>query len=61
MDYAPIARVILRYLVGGAFMGSTVIGDQLATDPDLVRIASAKIAVGIEVAYALAKKWGWRT
>lgn len=59
----PFIRIILRYGVG-AVIGYEV-GNQLATDPDVVVVASAAGAalVGIvtEGFYYLAKRWGWKT
>lgn len=55
-----IARIILRYVVGAAFMGSSAIGEQIALDPDIVEILAVFVGVGIEAAYTLAKRWGWR-
>ena len=59
MNYAPIARIILRYLVGAAFMGSAALGEQLAADPDLVSMGAVGIAAVVEGAYAMAVKKGW--
>jgi hypothetical protein len=56
-----IARILLRYLVGMAFAGSSVIGDQLATDPDIVMAVSALIGFAVEAAYVWAKRRGWAT
>ena len=61
MDYGPIVRIILRYLVGAAFMGSQAIGDQLAADPDLVAIGSLIIGALVEAYYAWAKRRGGAT
>lgn len=61
MTYAPIARIALRYVVGGVIMGSDKIGDRLAADPDLVAVAALLIAAGVEGGYALAKSRGWAT
>ena len=55
------ARIILRYLVGAAFARSPLIGDQLATDPDIVMVVSAVIGVSVEGAYVVAKLRGWVT
>lgn len=61
MDYAPIARIVLRYVLGAAFMGSDEIGLQLAADPDLVMTATVAIGAAVEGIYAFAKKKGWAT
>lgn len=59
MDYAPIARIILRYGIG-AVIGMAQ-GDMLAADPDLVTIVALGIGAGVELAYAMAKRKGWAT
>jgi preprotein translocase subunit Sec61beta len=56
-----IARILLRYVVGMGIAGSAVIGDQLATDPDIVMAVSAVIGLGVEWAYVIAKRRGWAT
>lgn len=57
MTWAPIARIIIRYIVG------LVIGmdaaDTLAGDPDVVTVAAAVIGLLVEAIYALAVKYGW--
>lgn len=55
------ARIILRYVVGAAFAGSPWLGEQLATDPDIVMAVSALIGVCVEFAYSMAKRHGWVT
>lgn len=59
MDYAPIARIIIRYVVG------LVIGmdaaETLQGDPDVVTMIAAGIGLVVEVAYGLAKRKGWAT
>lgn len=59
----PIIRIALRYGVG-AVIGYQI-GDQLASDPDVVAVATAGSAAVVGVAtewvYALARKLGWRT
>ena len=59
----PFIRICLRYGVG-AVIGYRI-GDQLASDPDVVAVATAGAAAVVgaltEGFYALAKKWGWRT
>lgn len=59
MNYAPYARIFVRYIVG------LVIGmdaaDTLAGDPDIVTIVAAAIGFGVEALYALAKQKGWAT
>ncbi len=58
-SYAPIARIILRYIVG-ALVGADT-GGILAGDPDLVTFIALGIGAGVEIAYTLAKKYGWMT
>lgn len=53
------ARLLLRYVVGGLFMGSVAIGNELALDPDLVEASAVLIGLCIEGFYFLAKKRGW--
>ncbi|MAK86524.1 MAG: hypothetical protein CMK96_06200 [Pseudomonas sp.] len=59
----PIARIVLRYGAGALF--GVPVGMQLASDADVVAVVAVVIggAVGVatEGAYALAKRWGWRT
>ena len=54
-----IARIVLRYVVGAVIMGSDQIGEQLATDPDLVMAVGGLIGLGIEAFYVFAKRKGW--
>jgi preprotein translocase subunit Sec61beta len=61
MTYAPLARIILRYIAGAGIMGSQALGNQLAADPDLVLYLSLGLAAAVEAAYAFAKKKGWST
>lgn len=59
----PIIRIILRYGVG-AVIGYEV-GAHLATDPDVVELATigatAIVGAVTELCYWLARKLGWRT
>lgn len=61
MKYAPIVRIILRYVVGAGIMGSSSIGDRLAADPDLIFYGSLAVAAVVEAAYAFSKRKGWAT
>lgn len=57
MNYAPIARIIIRYIVGlviGADMADT-----LAGDPDVVTVCALALGAACEFAYALAVRRGW--
>ena len=54
-----IARIILRYIVGGLLVGSVAAGDKLAADPDLVMALAALVGIGVEGFYAVAKRKGW--
>lgn len=59
----PLIRIILRYGVG-AVIGYEV-GNQLASDPDVIAVATvaatAVVGVATEGFYYLAKRWGWKT
>ena len=59
MQYAPIARIFLRYVIGGVIGAAQ--GDMLAADPDVVTFAALAIGAAVEAAYALAKRRGWAT
>lgn len=57
MNYAPIVRILIRYVVG------TIIGADaaalLAGDPDVITVGALLVGAAVEVAYSLAKKKGW--
>lgn len=57
-SFAPYIRIILRYGAGAGLFGSTALGDKLASDPDIIFIVSAGIAVAVELWYAIRKKFG---
>jgi hypothetical protein len=59
MDFAPIARIVLRYIIGGIIGAAQ--GDMLAADPDVVTVVALGIGAAVEVAYAVAKRKGWAT
>jgi hypothetical protein len=59
MDYAPIARIIIRYAVG-LIVGADAAG-LMAADPDMVTVAAVAIGGAVEVLYSVAKKKGWAT
>lgn len=59
MNYAPIARIFLRYAVG-AVIGMAQ-AEVLAADADIVSAVAVLIGVGVEAAYAWAKKRGGAT
>ena len=59
MNYAPIARIILRY-GAGAVVGLAQ-GDMLAGDPDIVSTLALALGASVEGAYAWAKKTGGTT
>lgn len=61
MNFAPIARILLRYLVGAAFFMGPEIGERLAADPDVVSTAALGLGLLVEGSYALAKRKGWKT
>jgi hypothetical protein len=59
MDYAPIARIILRYVVG-VLLGMDADGI-IAANPDLITIVAVALGAAVESFYAWAKKKGWAT
>lgn len=59
MSYAPIARILIRYVVG-LIVGADA-ADMLAGDPDVVTVAALALGAAVEVAYAFAKRKGWAT
>ncbi|OOY15059.1 hypothetical protein [Thioclava sp. DLFJ4-1] len=58
-QYAPIARIALRYVIGGIIGAAQA--DMLAGDPDLVTVLAMAIGALVEALYAIAKKKGWAT
>ena len=59
MDWAPITRIIVRYVVG-VIVGMDA-GEALAGDPDVITVAALVLGAAVEGAYALAKRKGWTT
>ena len=59
MNFAPIARIILRYGIG--YMVGSQAGDALALDPDAVLMLSLALGALVEIIYTLAKRRGWAT
>ena len=56
MQFAPIARIILRYGVG--FVVGRAIGDDLAADPDVVMFTAMGVGAAVEIVYTWAKRKG---
>lgn len=59
MNYAPLARIALRYGVG-AVIGLAQ-AETLAADPDVITVVALGIGAIVEGAYMLAKRKGWST
>ena len=59
MDYAPIARIIVRYIVG-AILGMDAAAT-LAGDPNVITVVATCVGLAVECVYALAKRKGWAT
>lgn len=59
MDYAPLARIILRY-IAGAVVGMES-AQALAGDPDIVFYVALGLGMLVEAVYAYARRNGWRT
>jgi hypothetical protein len=68
IGWAPIARIVLRYLIG---MGTAYawitpeVGEEIVRDPEmqlLIETALGAVAVSlVEGFYVLAKRFGWAT
>lgn len=68
MLFGPIARILIRYLVGALVMYGLLDApgaDQISNDPDIIALVAMVLATvagtATELAYALARRWGWRT
>jgi len=59
MDWAPWARIAIRYVVG-AVIGADQAG-LLAADPDLITVIALGVGMVVEGLYGLAKRKGWAT
>lgn len=59
MDFAPLARIALRYGIG--YLAGSGVGDALALDPDAVLAVSVALGAAVEAVYAMAKRRGWAT
>jgi len=57
MNWAPVARIIIRYGVG-AVIGMDQAG-VIAGDTDLVSVLALALGAGTEIFYAMAVKKGW--
>lgn len=61
---AIIARIALRYAAGALVAAGYLdadLGAEIGADPDILILVGGALGVGVELAYALAKKWGWGT
>ena len=57
MNFAPISRIILRYLAAALVTYGIVpvdVGAQIATDPDLIALLGLTLATLVELIYTLA-------
>lgn len=57
MQFAPIARILIRYVVG--LMIGVDLADTLAGDPDVVTVVALALGAAVEFAYSMAVKYGW--
>lgn len=68
IGWAPVARIVLRYLIG---MGTAYawitpeVGEELVRDPEMQVLLESLIGLaaagGVEGAYLMAKRFGWCT
>lgn len=59
MDFAPLARIALRYGIG--YLAGSEAGEALSMNPDLVLVLSLAMGAVVEWLYARAKKTGGAT
>lgn len=59
MDFAPWARIVLRYGIG--YLAGSEIGEQLALDQDAVLMLALALGAAVEGLYVIAKRKGWAT
>lgn len=59
-----IARIALRYAAGALVAAgyiSSETGQQIMADPEVLMLVGAGLGLGVEMAYAVAKRLGWKT
>lgn len=59
-----IARILLRYAAAALVTAGLLdadIANQIGADPDLLVLVGTGVGLGVEMAYAAAKKLGWAT
>ena len=60
----PWIRILLRYGAGVLAARALLpqeLADAIGNDPELAAAVAALVAVGVEGAYVIGKKLGWRT
>lgn len=61
---AIVARILLRYAAGALVAAGYFdadLGNQISVDPDILMIVGSVLGIGVELAYAFAKRRGWAT
>ena len=61
---AVFARILLRYLASALVTAGYLdadLGRQIGADPDILVIVGGVIGLGVEMAYAVAKRMRWAT
>lgn len=64
MTYLPIARIVLRYIIGALLAYGWIsadAADMLAVDPDIAILIAGLLSAVVEGGYALAKRRGGAT
>ena len=59
MDFAPWARIALRYGIG--YLAGSEVGEALAMDHDAVLVVALAMGAAVEAVYVWAKKKGGAT
>lgn len=57
--HAPLARILIRYVIG-ALIGADMAG-ALAADSDVVLVLATLLGLGNEALWLLARRRGWAT
>lgn len=61
---AVLSRIALRYLAAALVTAGYLdadLGNQIGADPDILMLLGTALGIGVELAYAVARRLGWTT